>query len=85
LTRLLSHPTATTPRIEPIVIAARPGSSGAAKVLHDAKGRFAQRYDARDGSAYLVRPDQHVAARWRSVDAAKVRAALARAVGRNIA
>ena len=29
--------------------------------LQDVKGRFAQRYDARDGTVYLARPDQHVA------------------------
>ena len=42
-------------------------------------GLAAQRYDARPGTAYLLRPDQHVAARWRSLDVAAVRAAVARA------
>ncbi len=65
--------------IEPIVIAARPGRHTGMRVMHDVKGLFARRYDARDGSAWLLRPDQHVAARWRHVEAAKVRAALARA------
>jgi 3-(3-hydroxy-phenyl)propionate hydroxylase len=37
------------------------------------------RYDLRPGTAYLFRPDQHVAARWRVPTAAKVRAALAKA------
>jgi 3-(3-hydroxy-phenyl)propionate hydroxylase len=44
-------------------------------------GLAAQRYDARPGTAYLMRPDQHVAARWRRLDLAAVRAALARATG----
>jgi 3-(3-hydroxy-phenyl)propionate hydroxylase len=48
-------------------------------VLEDAKGIAAQRYDARPGTVYLVRPDQHVAARWRSFDAARLGAAIARA------
>lgn len=49
------------------------------KVFEDYTGRFAERYDARPGSAWLVRPDQHVAGRWREVDPARVRAAVARA------
>jgi 3-(3-hydroxy-phenyl)propionate hydroxylase len=31
------------------------------------------------GTTYLIRPDQHVAARWRGFDAGLVQAALARA------
>ncbi|MDO8375583.1 MAG: FAD-dependent monooxygenase, partial [Aquabacterium sp.] len=50
-----------------------------AQVLVDVKGLAASRCDARPGSAYLLRPDQHVAARWRQLDAAAVRAAVARA------
>jgi 3-(3-hydroxy-phenyl)propionate hydroxylase len=49
--------------------------------LHDASGWFAKRFDARPGSAYLLRPDQHLCARWRSFDAGKVRAARLRALG----
>jgi 3-(3-hydroxy-phenyl)propionate hydroxylase len=49
--------------------------------LEDTEGWVARRFDARPGTAYLVRPDQHVAARWRHFDAAAVRAALARATG----
>jgi len=48
----------------------------------DAEGLAAARYDARPGTTYLIRPDQHVAARWRRFDPAAVRAALDRAVGR---
>ncbi|MEE1612526.1 FAD-dependent oxidoreductase [Microvirga sp. CF3016] len=33
--------------------------------LIDVQGLFAQRFDATPGSTYLVRPDQHLAARWR--------------------
>jgi 3-(3-hydroxy-phenyl)propionate hydroxylase len=36
-----------------------------------------RRYDARPGTVYLVRPDQHVCARWRSFDLERVRAAIA--------
>ncbi len=40
-----------------------------------------QRYDARPGTAYLFRPDQHVCARWREFDLTLARAAIARATG----
>ena len=45
----------------------------------DADGVAAARYDLRPGSAYLLRPDQHVCARWRAPTEALVRAALKRA------
>ena len=50
--------------------------------LDDPKGLLRERYDGRPGTVYLIRPDQHVAARWRGFDAAKVAAALARCLGR---
>lgn len=65
--------------VEPIVVAPRAATVPGATVLVDPKGLVAKRFDARDGTAYLLRPDQHVAARWRAFDAAKVRAAVARA------
>jgi 3-(3-hydroxy-phenyl)propionate hydroxylase len=43
-------------------------------------GHITRRYDARTGTVYLIRPDQHVAARWRRFDAAALQAALARAL-----
>jgi 3-(3-hydroxy-phenyl)propionate hydroxylase len=51
--------------------------------VHDVDGLLAQRYGAQPGTVYLIRPDQHVAARWRSLDAAKVRAALRRATAQH--
>ncbi len=59
------------------------GAAGADRdVIADAQGLLAARYDGRPGTCYLVRPDQHVCARWRAFDAAAVRAALARAACR---
>ena len=51
-------------------------------VVSDADGLLAARYDARPGTAYLIRPDQHIAARWRAFDGAAVATALNRAIGR---
>ena len=48
----------------------------------DADGHFRRRYGVlASGGAYLLRPDQHVCARWRRPDEAGVRAALQRACG----
>lgn len=49
--------------------------------LEDVDGLVAARYDGQPGTCYLIRPDQHVAARWRSFDPAAVAGALARACG----
>ena len=48
----------------------------------DSEGLIAQRYDLRPGTAYLLRPDQHVCARWRGPSASAVNAALRRATAR---
>jgi len=48
--------------------------------LSAATALAAQRYDARAGTVYLLRPDQHVCARWRRPSAAQIRAAHARAL-----
>jgi len=50
--------------------------------IRDIKGLAAQRYGAANGTTYLIRPDQYVAARWRNFDAAAIAAALHRATGR---
>ncbi|HRO81155.1 MAG TPA: FAD-dependent oxidoreductase [Alicycliphilus denitrificans] len=63
------------------VVAARGRAPAPLATLIDAQGAIRQRYDMQDGTCYLLRPDQHVAARWRSFDAARVRAAVARATG----
>jgi 3-(3-hydroxy-phenyl)propionate hydroxylase len=49
--------------------------------LIDRDGHFARRFDASPGAAYLVRPDQHLAARWRSPCTASLTAAARRMHG----
>jgi len=56
-----------------------PASAGTGEA-EDVQGLAHQRLDARDGTVYLLRPDQHVAARWRAFDAAALRSALTRAL-----
>ena len=50
--------------------------------LIDRQGMLTQRLDATPGASYLIRPDQHLCARWRRFDAGKITAARARALGR---
>ncbi len=69
------------PAIEIIAVTGTPTAVPGLRSVHDLRGRFALRYDAQSGSAWLLRPDQHIAARWRQVDAAEVQAALLRALG----
>jgi 3-(3-hydroxy-phenyl)propionate hydroxylase len=49
--------------------------------LIDRDGHFARRFDASPGAAYLVRPDQHLAARWRTPGTASLTAAARRMHG----
>ncbi|CAE6710977.1 FAD-dependent oxidoreductase [Paraburkholderia aspalathi] len=51
-----------------------------AKVVHDVDGLAAARYDGKPGTFYLIRPDQHVCARRRQLDASFVEGALKRAL-----
>jgi 3-(3-hydroxy-phenyl)propionate hydroxylase len=67
--------------VTPLIVSARAFDVPGVKVIVDAQGLVAKRYDGQAGTTYLLRPDQHVAARWRLFDSAQVQQALARATG----
>jgi 3-(3-hydroxy-phenyl)propionate hydroxylase len=46
----------------------------------DGEGLVAARYDLKPGTVYLLRPDQHVCARWRTASGVTLKAALRRAL-----
>jgi 3-(3-hydroxy-phenyl)propionate hydroxylase len=54
----------------------------ASRDFDDPEGLVARRLDAAPGTTLLVRPDQHLAARWSRAGQAEMAAALARASGR---
>ena len=49
--------------------------------IEDSEGQLARRYDARAGTVFLLRPDQHVSARWRHLDIEAFMVSLRRATG----
>jgi 3-(3-hydroxy-phenyl)propionate hydroxylase len=64
-----------------VLVSKRAGSVEGMRVLVDVQGLFAKRYDAQSESAWLVRPDQHIAARWRHFELQAVERALLLAIG----
>ena len=65
--------------VVPLIVAPRAIEVPGLKVVVDAQGWVTKRYDGQVGTTYLLRPDQHVVARWRSFDSGKLQQALARA------
>jgi 3-(3-hydroxy-phenyl)propionate hydroxylase len=65
--------------VQAIVVAQRGEAPAGLLTVIDSNNRIRERYDLNVGTTYLARPDQHVAARWRALDVAAVRAAVARA------
>jgi 3-(3-hydroxy-phenyl)propionate hydroxylase len=66
------------------VLPAGTSASTHANAIVDVDGLLAARFDARPGTTYLLRPDQHVTARWREFDIARVKAAWRRATGQEL-
>ena len=67
----------------PVAVAVTTVGAGPDVDLRDEQGLLTSRYDLRPGTVYLIRPDQHVAARFRRFEPEAVRAAVMRATGRN--
>lgn len=67
--------------LQVIAVGAHQPVAGADRTLPDADGHLRERHGLGAGGAYLLRPDQHVCARWRLLDAPRLRAALANATG----
>lgn len=59
-------------RFKLVVIAAGGPKSGGLCTVVDRNGKIAQRFDAVPGTFYLLRPDLHVAGRWRVVSVREV-------------
>ncbi|RZL88496.1 MAG: FAD-binding protein [Variovorax sp.] len=60
-----------------IAVGAASPVAGADVTLADADGHFRRRYGVQaSGAGYLLRPDQHVCARWLTLDATRLQAAL---------
>ncbi|MFN5178457.1 FAD-dependent oxidoreductase [Limnohabitans sp.] len=70
---------ANTLPVMPLIVAPHALNMPGFKVIVDAQGWMARRYDAQPGTTYLLRPDQHVAGRWRQFQPAQVQQAVARA------
>ena len=63
--------------LQVIAVGAASAVTGADKTLPDTQGHLRQRYGVpANGAAYLLRPDQHICARWLSLDATRLLAAL---------
>ncbi|MBU6496929.1 MAG: FAD-dependent monooxygenase [Rhodospirillales bacterium] len=73
---------ALDPRFTLVTIAA-PGAAAPAGAIADPHGTVSRRLAAGPGSFYLLRPDMHVAGRWRRLEATEVTDVLALALGRS--
>lgn len=63
------------------VAGTQPAAAPQADCIQDSKGYIAERFDLTPGAAYLIRPDQHVAGRWKQLQADTVKTAMRRALG----
>ncbi|MDN3522940.1 FAD-dependent oxidoreductase [Halomonas ramblicola] len=72
------------PDLDPLIVGPAPEALTRlprSRVIEDTAGLLGERYGFIAGAGYLIRPDQHVTARWAEVSADAVDDALARALG----
>ncbi len=81
LTALLEFADREVP-VDTLLVSPLQNAANKLKGLFDRLGAVAEALAAEPGSFYLVRPDQHVAARWRELNLEQLDAALAIATGR---
>jgi len=68
--------------VETFLVSRHAGATTPFKNLIDADGEIAMAFEAKPGTYYLLRPDQHVAARWRALEPSALQTALDRAIGK---
>ena len=67
--------------LQALLVATHPDARAhGARTLVDSSGLMQRRFDGKPNTAYLLRPDQHVCARWRRVSTEGAQAALRRAL-----
>ncbi|MEB2647855.1 FAD-dependent monooxygenase [Pseudomonas canadensis] len=57
--------------------------TGADQVIEDTSGHIGSKYGITQNGAYLVRPDQHICARWQELSAEQLQTAIEIALGKN--
>ena len=72
---------ATTIAIGPLTLARSVQFMAQERTVVDELGQAWLRYDAADGTLYLIRPDGYVMGRWRDASAANINHALRRVLG----
>lgn len=71
-------------KLKLIIVSSKNLQHSSYPILIDVKGLFKKRFDATSGTVYLIRPDQHIAARWRTWNKEAFEKALARATGHKV-